>query len=101
MILPNSGVAKKTGGCLTLFGFSVTMPLPRNVPDVTKEQIYVSDFAVVRLMPTREMASMSHNSRLFDGLLKRELAVFYKTRIIIQDKVNKFDIVKYRSGLKD
>ena len=26
---------------LPLFGFSVTLPLPRKVPDVTKEQIYV------------------------------------------------------------
>ena len=26
---------------LLLFGFSVTLPLPRKVPDVTKEQIYV------------------------------------------------------------
>ena len=26
---------------LLLFGFSVTMPLPRKVPDVIKEQIYV------------------------------------------------------------
>ena len=26
---------------LPLFVFSVTMPLPRKVPDVTKEQIYV------------------------------------------------------------
>ena len=26
---------------LPLFGFSVTLPLPRKVPEVTKEQIYV------------------------------------------------------------
>ena len=38
------------------------MPLPRKVPDVTKEQ----NFAVVPLMPTRELMTLSNVSPCAD-----------------------------------